>query len=142
MEGYASESSLPTTHVNPSQSSPQLIPYIRSSPPVNIETMDNGGSLKSEAPSTQNETIQKPPLKRLGSDDTERPPSAQQHADGSDYVDDDDDEEEEEELESDPAEKLIDFDWESLMQRYHDAMQVCHDEEGQLMQEWESLMNV
>jgi hypothetical protein len=75
----------------------------------------------------------------VNSEETERPPSAQQvHRDSDEHADEDD----EEELDSDPAEKIADFDWNALHERYHQVMDGCHDAEGELAQEWESLMNV
>jgi hypothetical protein len=97
--------------------------------------MDNRLQSKSEPAVTQNEEGAKPPLRRIGSEDTERPPSAQQ-------AHEDTDEEEEEAIDSDPAEKIVEFDWDALHGRYHRAMETCHDEEGKLAQEFESLMAV
>jgi hypothetical protein len=97
--------------------------------------------LKSEPPALKHEKSPKPPPRRASSEDTERPPSAQQlqrdedeHADESDEPEDDTD--------TDPAEKIEDFDWEDLHSRYEDAMQKCYAREGELAQEWERLMNV
>ncbi|KAF2831498.1 hypothetical protein CC86DRAFT_366849 [Ophiobolus disseminans] len=103
--------------------------------------MDNKQRFKSEPPATQLDDASKPQLRRISSEDTERPPSAQQVHGNEDEHDDEIDEEDEEELDSDPAERVIDFDWEDLHERYHKAMQGCHDQEGKLAQEWESLMN-
>lgn len=81
--------------------------------------------------------------KRINSDDTERPASAQRDSDDSEQHSDieveqklpDDDE-------ADPAAQIADFDWEHLHQRYHDAIKTCSDEEAELMQEWSNLMEV
>ncbi|KAI4673263.1 uncharacterized protein J4E88_008875 [Alternaria novae-zelandiae] len=74
-------------------------------------------------------------MRRMHSDETERPSSAQRT---KDEVDDEADaaaEQQSEDEESDPAEKIVDFDWEDLEARYHDAMKTCHNQEDLLMQE-------
>lgn len=134
-------------------------PYLPSSPPTvkriaasydRLQEMDDAPHPKSE-PATQVEKESKPPttLRHVHSDDTERPPSAQQvHIDEEKNVDekdedyDENEDDDDEELDSDPAEPVVDFDWENLHQRYHEAMQGCHDHEAELTQEWEQLMNV
>lgn len=136
-----SESSLPTQHLHGFPSSPPVAPALHSSPLLmqadwSFAKMDSKAHhFKSEPPLTQKEEGAKPALGRFDSEDTERPPSAQQ-------VHDDTDEEQEEELNSDPAEKIVEFDWDELHERYHKAMETCHDEEGTLAQEFESLMTV
>jgi hypothetical protein len=101
--------------------------------------MDNTLHLKSEPPETENDKASKPTLRRVTSDETERPPSAQQpHSHVGESADEDDGDD----LDSDPAEVIIDFDWAGLHQRYHNAMQDCHLQEGELAREWESLMTV
>jgi len=136
-----SESSLPRRPGLYFPSSPPVIEI--SDPSFDIsENMDNRPHFKSEPPATQIDEASKPPLRRISSEDTERPPSAQQvHDDVDDHVEDDE-EDDEEELGADPAEQIVDFDWDELHQRYHQAMQGCHEHEGELAQEWESLMNV
>ncbi|KAF2035933.1 hypothetical protein EK21DRAFT_53574 [Setomelanomma holmii] len=102
--------------------------------------MDNSPNFKSEPPATQPDAISQPPLRRATSEETERPPSAQQaRRDSDEHAGGDQDDEEE--LDSDPAEKIVEFDWDELHERYHEAMKGCHDAEGELAQEWESLMS-
>jgi hypothetical protein len=84
---------------------------------------------------------------RTGSGDTERPPSEQQSHDSNEEQTDEDTKEynhaeEQDGEDSDPADMIIDFDWNDLTKRYHDAMDKCTDEEALLMQEWSSLMEV
>lgn len=136
---FESESSLPTQPV-----------YFPSSPPIVKQTdepsqgdMDNTTRMKSESPATQPDIPAKPPMGRVSSEEAERPPSAQQcQRDTEEHTDENGEEEGEDDLDSDPAERIADFDWTDLHQRYHNAMQGCHDQEGELAQEWESLMNV
>jgi hypothetical protein len=78
----------------------------------------------------------------MHSDETERPSSAQRTKDDADNEAEAATEEQSEDEESDPAEKIVDFDWEDLQHRYHRAMDQCHNEEAQLTQEWENLMDV
>lgn len=152
----ASESSLPTTRIQTIRSSPPVAQDISSPLSIthtesqfslvqdhhSIENMGNDSPSKADILLGQDEVTNKSTLKRVNSCDTERPTSAQRaHGDPGHYEGESDDTEEEDE-DSDPAAKIVDFDWDDLMQRYHDAMQNCHDEEGQLAQEWESLMNV
>lgn len=81
--------------------------------------------------------------RRVGSDETERPHSAQQTQHDTDsHISETSEEEESDEDDSDPAHRIGDFDWEDLHHRYHEAMKVCHGEEAALMEEWESLMTV
>jgi hypothetical protein len=132
---YESESSLPTQPV-----------HLPSSPPIikqretlfeKLEEMDSQ-SRQSEPPPTQNDAA-RPPPRRVSSEETERPPSAQKDADEHTEFEDGEDEEN---IDFDPAEKIADFDWDDLHGRYHQAMERCHAQEGELAQEWESLMNV
>lgn len=105
--------------------------------------MDNKSAAnKSEPPSYPDAEAIRPSLRRVSSEDTERPPSAQQldrdrgeqtDASDSDGLEDD---------ENDPADKIADFDWDDLHERYHEAVDKCHGQETELMQEWESLMTV
>lgn len=80
-----------------------------------------------------------PVVKRVDSNETERPPSAQQrHDDRSDehseFMSDDDP------AINDPAHRLPAFDWEDLHARYHAAISKCQGEEDALMQEFQNLM--
>jgi len=134
--GNESESSLPTFPAPYFPSSPPIIKHLTTS----CGSMDDTPRPKSEPPATQVEES-KPlaALRNVHSDESERPPSAQQrHVDEDDTNESDDDEE----LNSDPAEPAVEFDWDELHRRYHDAMKECHDHEGQLTAEWNQLMNV
>ena len=104
--------------------------------------MEKGPSLKSEPPQGQDAQGSRPPLRRTASDETARPPSAQQSQHNADDQNSSNGEEESEEDDSDPADRIADFDWEELHHRYHDAMNGCHGEEEELMQEWQNLMAV
>ena len=104
--------------------------------------MEKGPSLKSEPPQGQDAQGSRPPLRRTASDETARPPSAQQSQHNADDQNSLNGEEESEQDDSDPADRIADFDWEELHQRYHDAMNGCHGEEEELMQEWQNLMAV
>jgi hypothetical protein len=130
-----------------SSSPPHTLLNTPSSPPVLthdsvIASMDKGPSFKSELPLTQDAQAVQASLRRINSDETERPTSAQQTQDGLDEQANANGEEESEEEDSDPSEKIEDFDWEELHHRYHEAVKICHGEEAELMQEWESLMAV
>ena len=132
-----SESSLPT----------HTLLNIPSSPPVfthdsDTAEMDKGPGFKLEPPLTQDAQAVQAPLRRINSDETERPPSAQQTQNQVDEQSDANDEEQSEDEDPDPAEKIEDFDWDDLHARYHEAIKKCHSEEAELMQEWESLMAV
>lgn len=81
--------------------------------------------------------------KRVNSDATERPTSAQRDRDESDQHSDvepkhsaSDDED------ADPADQINPYDWDQLHQRYHNAINECNREEKELMDEWASLMEV
>lgn len=128
------ESSLPS----------HTLPALPSSPPVlallpNTDDMDN-------EPKTESEPYQKqdaqPALKRINSDETERPSSAQESQHAPDDQASEDSDEEFNSDDSDPAHRIEDFDWEDLHHRYHEAMKVCHGEEAALMEEWKNLMLV
>jgi hypothetical protein len=80
------------------------------------------------------------PPQRPSSTDTERPPSGQHRQ--ADVKGEHSDEDDDLDLDEDPAEKIALFDWHSLTQRYHDEMTKCQQNEAELMEEWESLMNV
>ncbi|EDU50548.1 hypothetical protein PtrSN002B_008676 [Pyrenophora tritici-repentis] len=104
--------------------------------------MDASLATKAEPSPTQDAQVVEPQsLKRINSNETERPPSAQQTQDDADDPADSKSEADSEEEESDPADRIADFDWEDLHVRYHEAMKGCHEEEAALMHEWEALMN-
>jgi hypothetical protein len=139
-----SESSLP---IHPRQIFPSSPPAIekRKASFDESQKMDTQPHFKSEPPATQNEEASKPPPRRVSSEETERPPSAQQMQRDDEVTDENDeenDDDEEQEIDSDPAEVIVDFDWDELHRQYHDAMKHCHSEEGELAAEWESLMSV
>lgn len=134
---HASESSLPIHTFQILPSSPPIL-----APDPNSADMEKGASLKSEPPQGQDTQGSRPPLRRTASDETERPPSAQQIHGNADEQHSSSGEEESEEDDSDPADRITDFDWEELHRRYHDAMNGCHGEEEELMQEWHNLMAV
>ncbi|RYN28643.1 hypothetical protein AA0119_g6086 [Alternaria tenuissima] len=102
--------------------------------------MDADPACKSEPSFTQDAQPMRPARRRVNSDDTERPPSAQRTQDEVDGQADANAGEQTEDEDSDPAGRIEDFDWEDLHVRYHEAMNGCHNEESELMQEWESLM--
>lgn len=103
--------------------------------------MDNSPESSVEPP-RQDAQNSRPPHRRVGSDETERPHSAQQTQHDTDNHISETSEEESDQDDSDPAHRIDDFDWEDLHHRYHEAMKVCHGEEAALMEEWESLMTV
>ncbi|KAG9204030.1 hypothetical protein G6514_001666 [Epicoccum nigrum] len=78
--------------------------------------------------------------KRVNSDATERPTSAQrdrdQQSDSESKHSASDDED------ADPANEIDPYDWDNLHERYHDAINECNREEKELMDEWASLMEV
>ncbi|KAF1836658.1 hypothetical protein BDW02DRAFT_566750 [Decorospora gaudefroyi] len=129
------------------ESDSSLPPHITfpSSPPIltrntNAANMDQGPAFKSEPPLTQNVETVPPPLRRVGSNETQRPASARRSHDGVDEQADVNAEDLSEEENTDPAERIEDFDWDDLHHRYHEAIKKCHGDEAELMQEWESLM--
>ena len=133
------ESSLPKEAAHPFFSSPpRLTQYSTSAMDDDLES-----KYKPIAPQEVQQTPKRRKHKRINSDDTERPASAQRDRDDSEQHSDieveqklpDDDE-------ADPAAQIADFDWEHLHQRYHDAIKTCSDEEAELMQEWSNLMEV
>jgi hypothetical protein len=138
-ESFETESSLPT---HPWLAFPSSPPTIKPSKVTfdKPQVMASQPHFKSEPPATQNEEPSKPSLRRVSSEETERPPSAQQIQREDDASEEDEEELAEEEL--DPATQIVDFDWDALHHKYHAAMDTCHVEEGQLAEEWESLMNV
>ncbi|KAF1944101.1 hypothetical protein EJ02DRAFT_452714 [Clathrospora elynae] len=102
--------------------------------------MDGEPANKSELPPTQDAQAMRPSLRRYTSDDTERPPSAQQTQQESDEQAEANGDEGLEDEDTDPAEPIAEFDWDDLARRYHEAVNKCHGEEEELMREWESLM--
>ncbi|KAE8826197.1 hypothetical protein PTNB73_09807 [Pyrenophora teres f. teres] len=109
-----------------------------------IPDMDASPASRAEPPPTQDaQAVEPPSLKRINSGEAERPPSAQRTQDGDDANDaaDSKSEADSDDGESDPADRITDFDWEDLHHRYHEAMKTCHGEEAALMHEWEALMN-
>ena len=131
------ESSLPSHISSTYPSSPPLLTQ-----PPNTIAMDTAPAAKSEPPPSQEAQNVRPPMRRMHSDETERPSSAQRTKDEVDDEADNAAEQQSEDEESDSAEKIVNFDWEDLEARYHDAMKTCHNEEDQLMHEWENLMTV
>ena len=102
-------------------------------------------AFKSEpaGPQEAQQTPKRPKHKRVNSDDTERPASAQHDRDDSEEHSDveaergvSDDEE------ADPAVQIANFDWDHLHHEYHEAIRQCSQEEAELMEEWTSLMEV
>jgi len=90
---------------------------------------------------THSAETSRPVVKRVDSDETERPPSAQQRHDDesderSDAMSEDDP------AIDDPAHRLSAFDWNDLHARYHAAISKCQGEENELMQEFQNLMTV
>lgn len=123
---------------------PDTVFHLPSSPPLyardlEFASMENNTGFKSEPPLTQDADATRPQPKRVSSEETERPPSAQQARDDEDERDNDNDEQEEE---ADPSDRIVDFDWDDLYYRYQEAVSRCHDEETELMQEWGGLMDV
>ena len=137
------ESSLPT----------EVAHTLRSSPPIHTQysllLMDDPAS-KSEpaAPQEQQQpqdvqTPKRSKHKRVNSDSTERPASAQrdrrddlvQHSDVEAELDLSDED-------ADPADPIVDFNWGELHQKYHDAINQRSQEETELMGEWSNLMEV
>lgn len=104
--------------------------------------MENTTQSKAELPASQDVDIKRPVLRRVSTGETERPPSAQQARGDADVAFDTSEDNEMEEEDSDPADRIADFDWEDLHTRYHEAIKKCSEDEEALMQEWESLMSV
>lgn len=132
-----SESSLPTL----------IVPIIHSSPPdynpsSGMNPMANNPTVKPESPTTKDAESSRPSLRRVSSDETERPPSAQQvHNDTDEQVSTSGEDDSEAE-DSSPSERIVDFDWNDLHERYHKAINKCQGQETELIEEWETLMTV
>jgi hypothetical protein len=81
--------------------------------------------------------------KRVNSDATERPTSAQRDRDESDqHSDVESKQSASDDEDADPADQINPFDWDQLHQRYHDTINECNREEKELMDEWAGLMEV
>jgi hypothetical protein len=135
-----SESSLPTRALNTFPSSPPA-PF----PPLNSEASFEKAlkmDFKSEPLAPKHERSPRPAPRRISSEDTERPPSAQQLQRNEDDHADQTDEEPEDESDADPAKRIEDFDWDDLHHRYEVSMQERYAHEDDLAEEWETLMNV
>lgn len=95
------------------------------------------------APLDVQQTPKRSKHKRVNSDDTERPASAQRDRDGpEEHSDIEAEQEVSDDGDADPAEQICDFDWEHLHERYHNAINQCSQEEAELLGEWTSLMEV
>ncbi|KAF2739262.1 hypothetical protein EJ04DRAFT_519761 [Polyplosphaeria fusca] len=86
-----------------------------------------------------------PQHSRAGSNETDRSPSAQrpqEHATQRPPQEGPAEEMEQELMSSDdnPSEEIENFDWEDLESRYHTAMEQCHANEKDLMNEWADLI--
>jgi hypothetical protein len=137
-----SESSLPLEAarlIRSSPPSPQLTQY--SLPPMEDITVKTDADAP-HAPHAPHNLLESG-HKRVNSDATERPTSAQRDREESDQHSDveskhsaSDDED------ADPADQINPYDWGNLHERYHDAIKECNHEEKQLMNEWASLMEV
>lgn len=131
-------------------SSPKEATHLfRSSPPALTQDllfeMDDSAASKSEPVASQDvqQTPRRPKHKRVGSDDTERPASAQRiHDDSEEQSDIEAQQESSDDENVDPAAQIANFDWEELHKRYHDEIDRCSEEEIKLSDEWESLMKV
>jgi hypothetical protein len=96
----------------------------------------------------QHDSNKQPPLIRGGSNETERPPSAQRvNIDTTEQLTTEEEgpiQEGEDESDSDvdPADRIEDFDWDQLYERYQSQMDTLSGEEAALMEEWTKLMHV
>lgn len=131
----ARESSLPTQRATNIRSSPPIVTIEPTSP-----QMAEASDFKTEPFTPQSSRTRQPVQSRVSAAEVEQPPSAQQPQ--PDAEEEAEPEEEVEEDESGPAEKIASFDWEDLLQRYHDQVGSCQGQERALMEEWESLMKV
>ncbi|KAF2622788.1 hypothetical protein BU25DRAFT_415034 [Macroventuria anomochaeta] len=131
-----SESSLTEEDACPFYSSPpRLTQY--STPPMD----DVASKSEPAAPPDGQQTPKRPRHKRVNSDDTERPASAQRGSDDSEeHPDVEAEQEASDEEDADPAVQIANFDWGDLHQRYHEAINQCSQEEAGSMGEWNSLM--
>jgi hypothetical protein len=105
-----------------------------------METMDRAAA--------QHDSNKQRPLIRGGSNETERPPSAQRvNIDTTEQMTTEEEgpiQEGEDESDSDvdPADRIEDFDWNHLYERYQSQMDTLSGEEAVLMEDWMKLMNV
>lgn len=126
-----------------SQTSAEVV-TIDTSPFVKMEeqplpaTMANDEPVNADAAEA---ATQAQPPRRLSSTDTERPLSGQRTA--ADVKDDEHSQsDEEDEEDADPAVEIKSLDWTALERRYHNAIRNCEANETELLQEFDSLMNV
>ncbi|XPS70357.1 hypothetical protein M3J09_002578 [Ascochyta lentis] len=135
-----------SNETEPSLSQEATHPF-RSSPPAltqnlsfELDEMDASNS-EPVAPHDAQQTPERPEYKRINSDDTARPASAQHDRDNSEEHSDIEAEHESSENEdSDPATQIANFDWNRLHDQYHIAINNCSQEEAKLMQDWSNLM--
>ncbi|KAF1360484.1 hypothetical protein EJ07DRAFT_177196 [Lizonia empirigonia] len=104
--------------------------------------MEDNVALKSEpaAPQDAHQTPKRSEHKRMNSDDTERPATAQRDRDSAEEQSKIETEQNPSDDDADPAEQIAIFDWEALHQQYHAAINECSQGEAELMREWASLM--
>ncbi|KAF2874852.1 hypothetical protein BDV95DRAFT_300492 [Massariosphaeria phaeospora] len=149
MSAPQSESSLPTHPAGTFRSSPPVL-----SAKHDPDAQQSSKMSQSEAPVDHKASSSRPHLPRASSADTERPPSAQRvrgaHTpprnansvvDLGDGDGDRSDDEEDDNETAGPAEKIADFDWNELAERYHEATTACEQDEEKLMEEWQRLMD-
>lgn len=135
-----SESSPPAESAHRTHSSPPVATQYKP-PPMDDPASKSEPVAHQEAHQAQHvqQTPKAPRHKRVNSNGTARPASAQgDRQDGS---------EENSEVESDdeganPADQIRGFDWNHLHEEYHQAIDQCSHEEAELMGEWSSLMEV
>lgn len=106
--------------------------------------MEDNVALKSEpaAPQDAQRTPKRSEHKRMNSDDTERPATAQRDRDSAEEQSDIETEQSPSDDDADPAVQIATFDWEALHQQYHAAINECSQGEAELIREWASLMQV
>lgn len=105
--------------------------------------MENPGPThKSDPAGTNPDGNTRAPIIRADSGETERPPSVQRVNPDANKSPNCTDDEEELDEEPDPGNKIVDFDWEDLHERYHRAINTASAEEAELMSEWSELMEV
>ena len=143
MSGVTESSALPIEAVSTYSSSPPFTPEPLSSDESRFE-MNDGPVSREEEPAGKhpNSQASQTAHQRTGSGDTERPPSGQHSHESTNENIEGTTTEEQDGEDSDPAEMIEEFDWNDLIERYHDAMNKCTDEEAHLMQEWSGLMDV
>ncbi|KAF2118506.1 hypothetical protein BDV96DRAFT_387796 [Lophiotrema nucula] len=118
--------------------------HFRSSPPILLQTEptpDDMQSPVSDPPAKQEmEPDTLPQRERGSSAETERPPSAQQAQKHENGTPPNEQELEGADDEEDPADEIAKFEWETLEQRYHTAMESCYQNEAELLEEFAKLM--